>query len=571
MDLFYLQAIVSELAPLLVGRRMMRAAQIGDKEFALDFNLSDNRWLLISTDQANLTLHLSPALRQERIEQYRTDTQFASLARKYLKSARLEAIVHLGYDRVAILEFTGTDDDGAKRAIRLSVQLTGRSADLILLEGDRPLASLRDREYGNRYSPPPPPSTQLDPYLLDEAQWREIVDQSGGDLYAAARRIIGFTAELGRELAWLSRDSDSFLALRSMLDWLSAPQPVIYTNLPLAQCAEEIGREDFEVVLSAIQLEHLSHLATTTFTSASEAAEQAYRLKRARQLFLARRQNLITRLGQSLKRLESTRGKLAAERARFADADRHQRYGELLLANLHQAMKDGDEFTVTDFFDPAMPSIRIPAAGKADARDAAELYFKLARKARHGLEAIGERMPEIEREIAEKTAQRSEIERAVQQQELDQIAQMYELEKARAVEPKVRGGSKAERTKVAGARCYLSSDGYEILVGRSDRDNDQLTMRVARSFDLWFHAADYPGSHVILRNPQRKTVPHRSIAEAAQLAAKFSQARADARVAVNYCERKYVSKPKGFAPGQVRLSSYKTIMVEPGEPAERVY
>jgi predicted ribosome quality control (RQC) complex YloA/Tae2 family protein len=123
---------------------------------------------------------------------------------------------------------------------------------------------------------------------------------------------------------------------------------------------------------------------------------------------------------------------------------------------------------------------------------------------------------------------------------------------------------------VSGVRRYRSTDGYEILVGRTDRDNDNLTFRLAKSYDLWFHAADYPGSHVVLRNPQRKQVPARAVTEAAQLAAKFSQAKSDAKVAVNYCERKFVTKMKGFAPGQVRLSSFKTVLVEPHEAGERI-
>ena len=129
---------------------------------------------------------------------------------------------------------------------------------------------------------------------------------------------------------------------------------------------------------------------------------------------------------------------------------------------------------------------------------------------------------------------------------------------------------KPKDESLPGVRRYRSSDGYEILVGRTDRDNDQLTMRIAKSFDLWFHAADYPGSHVVLRNPRRQPVPQRSIAEAAQLAAKFSQAKDAPKVAVNYCEKKFVTKPKGFAPGQVRLSSFKTILVEPAEAGERL-
>ena len=119
-------------------------------------------------------------------------------------------------------------------------------------------------------------------------------------------------------------------------------------------------------------------------------------------------------------------------------------------------------------------------------------------------------------------------------------------------------------------RRYRSSDGYEVMVGRTARDNDQLTFRVARPNDLWLHAGDYPGSHVIVRNSSRAEIPQRTIIEAAQLAAKFSQASKDAKVAIHYSLRKFLSKPKGSAPGLVRMSSFKTITVEPGENIERI-
>jgi predicted ribosome quality control (RQC) complex YloA/Tae2 family protein len=109
-----------------------------------------------------------------------------------------------------------------------------------------------------------------------------------------------------------------------------------------------------------------------------------------------------------------------------------------------------------------------------------------------------------------------------------------------------------------------------VLVGRTARDNDQLTFRVARPNDLWLHAGDYPGSHVIVRNSSRRDIPHRTIIEAAQLAAKFSQARKDAKVDIHYTRRKYLTKPKGSAPGLVHMSNFKTITVEPGENLERI-
>ncbi len=120
-------------------------------------------------------------------------------------------------------------------------------------------------------------------------------------------------------------------------------------------------------------------------------------------------------------------------------------------------------------------------------------------------------------------------------------------------------------------RRYRSSDGYEILVGRGPRENDHLTFRLARSQDTWLHAADYPGSHVVVRNLRRgEDIPHRTLLEAAQLAARFSRAREDSKVAVNYTLRKFINKPKGAAPGLVYLSSFKTLLVEPREAVERI-
>jgi predicted ribosome quality control (RQC) complex YloA/Tae2 family protein len=120
-------------------------------------------------------------------------------------------------------------------------------------------------------------------------------------------------------------------------------------------------------------------------------------------------------------------------------------------------------------------------------------------------------------------------------------------------------------------RRYRSSDGLDILVGRGARDNDHLTFRVARSFDTWLHAADYPGSHVVVRHARRdEPPPHRTLVEAAQLAAHFSQAKKDSKVAVNYTQRKFLSKPKGAAPGLVYLSSFRTLLVEPREDVERI-
>jgi predicted ribosome quality control (RQC) complex YloA/Tae2 family protein len=139
------------------------------------------------------------------------------------------------------------------------------------------------------------------------------------------------------------------------------------------------------------------------------------------------------------------------------------------------------------------------------------------------------------------------------------------------VEKKPAPKTKAKQPqKISGVRRYLSSDGYEILVGRAAKDNDHLTFKVAQPNDLWLHAGDYPGSHVVVRNPTRKEIPHRTVIEAAQLAGRFSQASEDTKVVIHYTQRKFLSKPKGAAPGLVRLSRFRSITVEPKESVSRI-
>ena len=131
--------------------------------------------------------------------------------------------------------------------------------------------------------------------------------------------------------------------------------------------------------------------------------------------------------------------------------------------------------------------------------------------------------------------------------------------------PPPRPISKKRKAEAAfkGSRTFISYDGFEILVGKKAADNDFLTFRVARSLETWLHAADYPGSHVIIRNPQKTTVPDRTLVEAAEIAAFYSDAREQAKAAVNYTLRKFVNKPKKGAPGLVSLSSHRTLMVKP--------
>ena len=574
MENFTLQAISDELASLLTGRRLGKVYQLGATDLALDFRLPDGRWLLVSTDPQRLALYLTTRAVKQLETEARSDTAFVALIKKYLGSARLVALDKLGYDRVVCFDFDAEGEDGHEVKRALVIELTGRGANVWLLDqAGQVLATLREREeMPEFYHEPEPPPDKLDPFFCAPENLDELIAAQGGDVEAAVKRgLIGFGPLYARELAVRVGSEKIDLALRNLLEALSTSQPALYSSAPLDELRSEPGREDFALTLAPIEIVHLRDQIITRFASINEAADAYFTLLDERRNFLATRQYLESALTTRLKKQRALAINLKRERDSFVNAETHQRYGELLLANLHQAVKTERGFSVTNFYDEAQSAIEIPAANKPTPQEAAEHYFKLARKARHGLQAINARLPEIEREITQLENQLAQLGTITRRDQLNALAAQAHLpakqQRAKTAEPT---GKKTKEERLSGVRRYRSSDGYEILVGRADRDNDALTFRIAKSFDLWFHAADYPGSHVVLRNPQRKPVPIRAITEAAQLAAKFSQARTDARVAVNYCERKFVTKLKGFAPGQVRISSFKTVLVEPREAGERI-
>ena len=459
MDDALLKAVVDELAETLPGARLQRAAQRGATDLLLDFKRKDGRWLIISTDANRLTLHLGKRPDRESDPPQRTDTGFVALIKKHFVDSRLRDISKQQDDRVVELDFGGST--------RLVVLLSGNSADVIITEDSRMVASLRNRESVS--TTPHKPSQSL---------------------------------------------------------------------------------QSFE----------------SEFSSANEAAEHYFNSADARLSFTREQQAVRAHLRGKIKKLRTLAGKLEGDRRRFQDGGLHQRYGELLIANLHHIKTDGKAFVVDDVYDPSGSTISIPMGEHSNARKAAEHHFKLARRSRNGLKAIDERLPEVERQIREAEAALKRVDEAVNVSDLPPKA----AEIGQRARRQTTGEKKTQAPKIPGVRRYRTSEGFEILVGRSDQDNDNLTFRVAKAQDVWFHAADYPGSHVVLRNPHRTLPPQSAIHKAAQIAAKFSHARHDAKVAVNYCEKKFVSKLKRAAPGQVRISSFKTILVEPGEPAERI-
>jgi predicted ribosome quality control (RQC) complex YloA/Tae2 family protein len=328
---------------------------------------------------------------------------------------------------------------------------------------------------------------------------------------------------------------------------------------PGGQTERQTPKEDSEL---------LKLIRSGRFGSPSAAADAYFSSLLSQQTFDARaaiaRGELRKKISQQKKLLQQLQKDLSSH----ADAERQRRLGDLLLANLSTAKREGNRVLLIDYFADDVASLDLEIDENLTLQEEAARRFALYSRSKRAVKQIGSRIEAVRAEDVQLESQLATLEEIIARR--DDVA-LETFTATGSVRPASAGGSRRKPEKrIPGTRRYLSSDGFEILVGRAARDNDHLTFKVAKPNDLWLHAANYGGSHVVVRNSTRKEIPHRTIIEAAQLAAQFSQARKDPKVDVHYTQRKFLSKPKGSAPGLVRLTRFKNITVEPKEGIERI-
>jgi predicted ribosome quality control (RQC) complex YloA/Tae2 family protein len=476
MNLATLEQISEEIARAIVERRFGKLFALSRNEIAADLRLADSRYLFISVDPSDPRIYLIRRRLRDLEKASVNPSAFVMLLKKHLSGAEVEGVDLIEDERVMTIRFSGESETGEPLRRDLVAQLTGRSANLFLLD-DRGfiIDSLRQtngegQETGTRYFPPARP-------------------EGAG----------------------------------------SAP------------IGTPISADGFECLSDALDAAAQKRAAEREFKSVANAAR-------------AKVKQEITKRERLLKRLEN-------DLVEHGDAERWKKFGDLLLANLATARREGGRVAVVDYFDESQSTIEIEADENDSLTEAAEKYFRRYTKARNAREEIEKRREAIDAELAKLREESDAIEEAVGAGDTERLSGSSGRKQQIKEKPK---GKESPLSSVA--RVFRSSDGYEMLVGKKAKDNDHLTFRIAKSLDTWMHAADYPGSHVVVRNPNRKEIPQRTLLEAAQLAAFYSQGKSQPKAAVHYTQKKFVNKPKGSAPGLVSLASFKTLLVDPKVP-----
>jgi predicted ribosome quality control (RQC) complex YloA/Tae2 family protein len=469
-----LEQICAELASALTGQKFGKIFTLSRLTLAIDFRLNESLFLFISAESVEPRIYLIKRRLRDLEKQSGNPNSFVSFIRKRLANAVLQSIEKTENERILTFFFTAQTEIGETEKYSLVAQLTGRSANLFLLDKNG--------------------------FILDKLRETFGEGQEIGGKYSAPVRV-GEKRTTGEE--------------------------------------EIFSKGNFDTLSEALDNFYLEKAAEKLFQNRAKSAESKIKQE------ITKREKLVKKLNQDL--------------VNHGEADKWKRFGDLILANLADAVRIDDKVLVVDYFDENVPTLEIEIDENDSLTEAAEKFFRRYTKARNAKEEVSKRLAILETEISNLKLKSEELREAIEAKDDDYLTEVLgaKIEKL----PVKQRDKKTEN--FTGARRFVSSDDFEILVGKASKDNDFLTFRVAKSGDLWLHAADYPGSHVIIKNPNRKEIPQKTLLEAAQIAAFYSHAREQPKVAVHYTPKKFVNKPKGAALGLVSLSSFKTVLVEP--------
>lgn len=548
LDGIYLHLLKNEIKEKVLGFRVDKIYQPSKEEILFTFRTYDGVVKLLLSAKADcpriqITTHNA--------ENPKKPPMLTMLLRKHLGGARLTDIQQDGFERILTLVFDAKNDLGDPVTFKLIIEIMGRYSNIILVDEngrivecvkriDALKSSVREILPGLEYTLPPQQSKMN--ILTDDIRDIEFaVNSLDMKKSKAVQEVLqGISPIVAREIEY-------GMTLADLKNKIANPVPtIVIIDKP----------KDF-TFFEPKQYGDLCEYKT--FDSFSALIDYFYyeqvRIDRIRQ----RSNDLFHHLTTLQERAVRKSLNRQRELDECKDKERLRIYGDLIQANLHRLQKGAVFYDLEDFYNNNEP-VRIPADPTLTPVQNAQKYYKEYRKKQVAQSKLYDFIKQADEEAEYLESVIDSLSRAETDSEITAIrAELYESGFIS------RRADRNNRSKKLPPKKFISSQGYTIYVGRNNLQNDQLTLKTAKNYDLWFHVKDLAGSHVIVEAVKDKPFTDKLIRQAAMLAAANSKAAASSNVAVDYTIVKNVHKPNGAKPGMVIYDNYNTEYVTPNE------
>lgn len=552
-DGLFTLAMTKELQQLVTGR-IAKVHQPNAQEIILTIRASgSNHKLLFSIHSSYARVHLT----DQAVENPAEPPMFCMLLRKHIEGGFIESIKQIDGDRIIVFTITSKNELGDPITRELHAEIMGRHSNLILVEKESQkivdslkhlppaMNSYRTVLPGQNYVAPPAqnkvnPATvsseELQSFFASEKTAQEMV-----------QHFTGFSPLHANEFLYRVKTSTSpaDALFPTFIEEFSkgGSQPTYL---------EVKGKAQF----SPIALTHLEG-KPTTYPSLSTLLDRVFFARAERDRVKQQAGDLERWLQNEISKLRLKLKKLQKDLNQASKLDQYQLFGELLMANLYNFEKGQKEISVVNYYDENGAEVKIPLSERKTPIENAQSYYTKYNKAKNALIMVQQQIDKTNEDLAyfEMLAQQ------VQQAAPHDIEEIRE-ELAEQGFMKMRASKRRKKPTKPSPEEFISSTGIRISVGKNNKQNDYLTFKLARKYEIWMHTKDIPGSHVVIHSAEPD---EQTIREAATLSAYFSKARDSSSVPVDYTEIRQVKKPSGAKPGFVIYFEQKTIFVTPDE------
>lgn len=571
-------AIVSELKPALVGGRIDKIHQPVADEIRMTIRGlgSGAKKIIISANSAHPRIHLTESTRENPM----TAPLFCMVMRKHIAGGKIVDICQPNFERIIILRVESANEMGDITTKNLILEIMGKHSNLILTDENGKIldsikrvthekSSVREVLPGKEYVFPPSQDKKnpleaergdflFSLHLQEGRKLQEFIYQTYTGISPIMAGEICSRADLDSSNSCQETTIEEGEKLYDAFDKTMAEiksatyQPAIYYQ-----------KENNRIVdFAVLEMTQFSGLQKRSFDSVSALLESFYQ-ERDNAAHIRQKAHDMRRLVMSnIERCVKKKEIQLKTRRETKGMDQWKKKGELLTANIYAVPQGVTTFKTIDYYESDMPEIEIAIDPAKTPAENAQKYFSKYNKAKRTLAALEIQEKQNEEELVYLESVLNALENAKDDADLSEIR--TELAESGFIRRQVqkKGAQKPKKSKPL---HYVSSDGYDIFVGKSNLQNDELTLRMAEPTDIWMHTKDIPGSHVIIRTNGQKELPETTMEEAANLAAFYSKAKNSSMVPVDYTQRKNIKKPNGAKPGMVIYLTNRTIYITPDE------